>query len=388
MSNKKAVLYKGKKYRSLTELTNNLGVSYSALTTRMYRQGESLETAIDTLISISNEEKIEYKGNKYESLAELSHSLGLEYGTLVTRIRRQKMTLEDAIEEGISMRKVILWGNEHKTLKSLSDYYGIDHYALQFRLSNGLALEDSVIDLLSKSPLVFKGKRYKSLTSLCNEYTIDIGAVFKRLKSGWSLADSLTTPIRKVIREGSSYKYNGKIYTSKRELAESQGYSLIFLNSVCKQIGKDVYFTLTLLNNFFKNYGGNRPSIISRVPSIIYNDVWYPTYIELYADIDTEKMQVHSYMNKHKITSAPHALSEMMIKTELRWFDKQTNLFASVSQLETGYKSRVRTLEKNGVIERKECRVYQTLNYYPLGYCATPADDFKVYLSNHIKRSD
>ncbi|MGF2715645.1 hypothetical protein ACQUY5_25905, partial [Bacillus cereus] len=320
---------------------------------------------------------VEYKGNPYKSIHALSEEVGIPYSTINSRLARG-FTLEQAIELG-SREDIIVFGNEFKTVKELTDFYGIEYHRYLLKLSQGLTHENIVKHLLTKGVINFEGKPYKSLTDLSNQYDISSTLVQQRIVKGKSLKDAVTEPM-KSSNKGKGYKFRGVDYLSLRDMTKTYGLQENFVRNYAKKMKISNVQVMEILLTFLSNYSGSRPDLVSSIPSVIYNDIWYSSFTDFFKEVGTDSPTVKVFMSRYRLKNHFQALHQMQQHTVTRWVDNQTGEITSITILKKKYKTN--TVAEHGFGRKEVFRTYPKINFNPTGYCALPSLDFKVYMDN------
>jgi len=140
---KNSIVYYGREFKNIRELSEYTGVKDSLLRDRI-RRGMSVEKAVeyDGLKSTA----VNYKGVDYENLKELADEVGVSYSTLYTRVKRG-MTIEKAISMGVHTG-IHFDGRNFNNLKDLARYHGLSYSKLYRNVSKGEELEEAVGRLL------------------------------------------------------------------------------------------------------------------------------------------------------------------------------------------------------------------------------------------------
>lgn len=368
--------FRGTDYNSNAEVAYDHGIKPATLQARL-DTGDTLEEAVDKGSNVHN---VTVAGKEYRSLLQVADAYGIDGGVLTMRVRTG-MTLEDALELGGSAYTVTLYGKSHKNRADLADYYGIDTGKLESRLyKRGESLEDAVHSLLTTEPLKFKGKEYPTLARLCNEYGVSAYVVTKRLKRGWSMEDAILRPIeqRASVAE---YAYRGETYGTRRELADDYGLTVGYIDGVSKKLGVTYIEALDRLVTFLDQYGGNRPTQISKTPFIIYNDEWFSTLKELCDYVGVTHSAVKGYMRRNGEENHLKALENMTTLTRDLWIDVDTGEQMAKDKLEKKYKSGMPTLVKKGLAKKDKIALHPTCTFKVTGYCAIPGLDIDEYLT-------
>lgn len=238
---------------------------------------------------------------------------------------------------------VTVFDKEYKNMVDLAESFDIDYTKLCTRLRDGRSLEIAVESLLDEKAIVFNGKTYQSTMELCLEYKIPLQILNNRLNLEWSLEKALTTPIRNRDTN-EKYEYRGNVYTSKRKLAEAEGFYLSYIITVQKRTGLAFIEALDMVVQFTKQYKGDRPELISNLPYVIYNGKWFNTLRSFCEEVGANSAHLTKFMSRHKVVTHFKAL-EMM---------------------------------------REKPKKYPDCTFKITGYCATPNLDFDNYLKERF----
>lgn len=143
----KKVVYRGKTYRSLSELAQEKGVRLDNLSRRISK-GMSVEEAVDSGISVTiSGKKLEYNGKEYKSVVELAKVAQVGYGTLKARLL-SGMSVEEAVETKKDSRKqaqkIEYMGKEYPSMKRLAEEVGIKYSVFYERVKRGMSVEEAV----------------------------------------------------------------------------------------------------------------------------------------------------------------------------------------------------------------------------------------------------
>src|SRR5690606_15695923 len=120
------------------------------------------------------------------------------------------------------------------------------------------------------------------------------------------------------------YTYLGKDYFSQRELAETRGYNLNFVNEKMRALGIDVVQGVALLDNFFSRYNFSKDSLISRVPVYLYGGKAYDTSAEFAKEIGTTPLQINNTRTARNLKTDYEALCYLVSAHKEIWVDSQT----------------------------------------------------------------
>ena len=107
----KKVIYRGKEYQSIRELSKDTGTAYHIIAKRL-TAGMTVEEAVETEVKEMIKPVI-YKSREFRSLAELSQHLGINYGVLQSRMKRYgsvEEALEKPVQEGREPKEIVYQG--------------------------------------------------------------------------------------------------------------------------------------------------------------------------------------------------------------------------------------------------------------------------------------
>ena len=125
-------------------------------------------------------------GTKYRTITECCNALGVRINTVYKKIRRENMTLEQAI------------------LASIPDIYEVD------------------------------GKIYKTLKAIAEDYNLSYETLRSRIELGWTVHDAVYAPIGTSRFNLKKFKLGDKLYTAK----ELQQITKLNISSVYHKFGE------------------------------------------------------------------------------------------------------------------------------------------------------
>lgn len=175
----KRIFYNNKEYNSIKELTDDLGLQYNLIKTRLAR-GKSIEEAI-TMGEGKDYQKIEYNGKIYESRVALAKEFNIPVGTLEARLRQGK-TIETAIKlghgkKGIYGKRITYNGKEYDSISQLAKAVDINYYTLRSRLYLGKTVEEAIAmgtDSTIKTTIEYNNTQYESINDLKRKLNINM----------------------------------------------------------------------------------------------------------------------------------------------------------------------------------------------------------------------
>lgn len=212
---KRKLEYKGEKYDSIRSLADAAGVPVSTMKYRL-SHGWSVEQAVETPVGDQSKEII-YEGKRYPSLMALAREQNLDYGRLETRLQ-YGWTIEDAVKTPIQSmeRKVIFKGCLYPSLGDLARELEIPYNILSHNVNRCEDIEAAVEksrQSLSKQPYVLWGRTFTSYAEIAQAYGVGVDAIAGRLAQGLTLED---TVLKLLSTEPICFL--GKTYTGIAEL--------------------------------------------------------------------------------------------------------------------------------------------------------------------------
>lgn len=238
----KKVVYKGKEYQSLRELSKEIGVNYGYLT-RTVKGGVSIAEAIKNEGRFKGKtipRKVVYNGKEYRSLSELAKAVGVRNTTLAYRIKRG-MSVEEAVGEPIEKKrvkgKVRVRGKVFESYTDVARHYGMNVTSIFRKLDSGMTLEeavDSYSERKKEQRIAYNGKTYKNLEIMARDLGISSRTLRDRLNKGLSVKEAIETPLGHN-RNARKVMYRGTEYKSMTEFARVSG---IGLNRLRDRIAK------------------------------------------------------------------------------------------------------------------------------------------------------
>ncbi|MEC2463563.1 hypothetical protein P9X10_01430 [Bacillus cereus] len=320
---------------------------------------------------------VEYKGKPYDTIVSLAKHVSINVHTLRTRIN-SGYTIEQAVEMGAGSEEIKVFNKTFKTMKELTEFYGFTYSTYTVRIfEKGFTHEQAIKWFLEREEIIFEGKPYKSITDICNHHKMSSKLVFNRIYRGWSIRDAVLKPIR-TGKANNKYRFRGIGYNSKREMSEEFGLGDQLVLNFAKKNKINFNEALEILIRFLANYEGDRPQLITTIPSVIYNGVWYDTMINFFKDINVDIRVTSQFMNRHNLDNHLIALSKMKQFKEEKTMDALTGEFIGIARLCRKYKTN--NIFEKGYAKKVIVQAYPDLNFNPTGYCAVPSLDLKVLM--------
>lgn len=175
------------KYKDLTKLCKQKGISYYTAISRIKRYGMTIEEAVNTPISNKNKKGIKERCDK----------LGLSYGTISGRMLRKNLSFEEAVD----FKRQSMYRYNNQDLKDYCKENGLSINSFKYyRYFYGYTIEqwlEKVKELNKNKSSNKTGKSYSQIKQLSEKHNIDYRTVFSRIRKGMSLEEALTTPLRR-----------------------------------------------------------------------------------------------------------------------------------------------------------------------------------------------
>lgn len=150
----------GNEFSTTKEMAKAWGVSYQKLLHRLHA-GWSVKDALTKIKKYSgnfSEVVLEYKGEKFKSIAQIAKRFNLPYCMLKNRILRIGLTVEQAVGFGNSRlgnNSMDHLGNQFANFNAMAKAYNIKPFTLNKRLDQGMSLKKAL------TAPVCSGKRNK-----------------------------------------------------------------------------------------------------------------------------------------------------------------------------------------------------------------------------------
>lgn len=266
--------------------------------------------------------QVEYRGKKYVSLKELSNDIGVPYSQLMHKYYRTG-DIEEAVAwaAGTAEREetYILWNHQYENLNSIALAFGLNPGCVSARIKKNESLEEIVCELLQKETIVFRGKEYRGITALAAAYHHIPSTVFDRLKYGFELERALTQPVKKRNRPELEISYRGKSYASKNELCRQLGisgnciYEMMANHDTDFETAVDIYWETKV------KAGIPAEEMLSYLPVCIIRGRYYKSVVELANEIGIGTYAVAVYKNRHGCAGVIDTLQAMQLETKERY---------------------------------------------------------------------
>ena len=147
-----------------------------------------------------------FKGVRYRSHSELARAYGVEPSNFQARIQRgESFDAALNVEERVPYTQVIVRGQAFASLRDAAVFHKVSYNTVQGRRSAGASVEDAVLAPVRNTtgnPIEFNGQRYSSVRALSRATGVSEHALGRRLAKGWSTEDAVCKPLRDYGRAG------------------------------------------------------------------------------------------------------------------------------------------------------------------------------------------
>lgn len=148
----------------------------------------------------------QYKSKKYRSIKDLGEDLGITPHRL-KRPLALGLSVEDAVEK---IRRLDAWRKENSTdhkgityasIEDMCRAYGVGFHLYEGRRNDGMSKEQALTKPIRDTRITAPdGKTYPSSRDMCQAYKINVSTYKNRIRKGMSMAEALTTPINRTGR--------------------------------------------------------------------------------------------------------------------------------------------------------------------------------------------
>ena len=135
---------------------------------------------------------------EFKSVKKACEFFGMDRGTVHTRMKKQGMTLEEALLTPLRMdRQVSVRGIEFKSLAEACRAFGAVYSTVYYRIVYEQMEAERAILLEKKrdKPITLEGVDYKNLTAAYKEYDISYVTVHDRKVKGLGLKEAIMQPV-------------------------------------------------------------------------------------------------------------------------------------------------------------------------------------------------
>lgn len=170
-----------------------------------------------------------------------------------------------------------LWGETYRNVEHVADTLRLPLTAFEARCRLTNDVEESALHYL-KTIIHCAGEQYIHYCEIASEYGISPDTLYYRIRNGWALEVAARTPISIRINPAQYIVYDQQEYTSKAVLCSAYGITTTLVYSTMNSYKLEGWIeTFDLIIQFLKSCPGNRPKLVTKIPYIIYNNVWCDT---------------------------------------------------------------------------------------------------------------
>ena len=223
-----AVEYKGKRYRSLNNLSYALGISPSTMS-KWVKQGKSIDEIVDMhkqLVDI----KTDHLGVKFKSVKEMCESWNIPQEVYFSRLRigmSKKEALTTPIRKKARRAEVEYNGKKYESIRKLAGDIGIPYNTLTYKIKAGYSLNEAIESIVSAQ--MYRcydtiGGEYISLQNMAETWKVKYPTFKDRLKSGVDIIVALVsediTTLKFIGLDGKARyqlgNHRDKLYTARQ----------------------------------------------------------------------------------------------------------------------------------------------------------------------------
>ncbi|MEO2202525.1 hypothetical protein ABGV42_02060 [Paenibacillus pabuli] len=378
---KKGVTFEGRKYSSIESLAEEKGIVYSSLRKRL-NKGMTLEEALSKPFKKRhNARQVEIAGKVYDSISSLAREKGIDKDKLIAMVNTRE-NIETAVHDAETLtREVELWGTSYKSLSDLATKYSVDPSTLAFHFrKEDTSLEDALMECLNKG-ITYKGVKYESFTSLCADYGHMSGNVYARLVEGWALDESLTREI--LNNHKNKFMYKGNAFPSRWSLLRYYGISRSIVDHISKSdnIPWDVAFDLVV--TFLDECKGERPIIVTKLPLVIYNGIWFKSISDFLKHIGLTA-SVFTHESIRLGTSDIFDVVDSLKSKTINKYNYKGEIL-TYTELKKILGSSITNYVRRGQVELISTAKHVKCSYNPTGYCLDCRSAYTKYKNNYIE---
>lgn len=253
--NAKQIAYKGKDYKSIRELADAFGLPVANVRYRL-NKGDSLDNILATQDEVEEHDavvestvdlgpqSVVYRGKKYRSIRAFAKNFKCDPAQVRYRLKngwtpaqaigrseppKKELKTTTNLIKISEIMPVMVNDKTYHTAKSLADDFGLKASVVSGRLRNGWSPQAAVEIIPHRvgkksSVLRVENRTFHNARELADAYNVPYRTVQYRLSQGASAPESVGLKDWKgKPHRGKSVTFDGKEYSSKKELAESFG---------------------------------------------------------------------------------------------------------------------------------------------------------------------
>jgi hypothetical protein len=211
--------YRGKKFESVADFARHYGMEPELVLSRIHR-GQPLEQAIEN--SRQDTRKIEVDGCSFISIADAARHFKISGDLAQSRLSRGwtpeqafGMTQRARAKIGSRAKEIEVFGEKHPSLKLLAKHYGLTVAMIQHRVRVKKMSYEEAVSFQKVREISCHDVVYPSIASLARKYSINQGTLVSRIGRGMTPEQAVTAPILKY-----SPNKSGVIYLIKNHLEQ------------------------------------------------------------------------------------------------------------------------------------------------------------------------
>lgn len=198
VSKGKHIEFRGKVYKSYSELSRDYGFS-TAYLSKWLSRGMSLEEIVSNYKG--KKVIVDHLGVKYSCLGEMLNKYGITLKAYKKRSYRGwslERTLTTPIKDTqVATECVDFNGKVFPSMKALCNEYGVSHASILYHTRRGKTTEEALKILLSPENFIYQvkdhlGNSFSSKVEMAEHWKVNYDTFRDRIKRGWSLEESLT----------------------------------------------------------------------------------------------------------------------------------------------------------------------------------------------------
>lgn len=170
----------------------------------------------------------DFRGKWYKSCSEMCRAYGINSSLL-----RKRMEAGWNLEEALTgdMHKVYdHTGIGYKSVEAMCRAWGVTSSVYRDRLNNGSTLEDALTRRTKsgygcRKCIDTEGNEYRSISEMCREHGVNKSAYYSRIQSGCSIDEALTKGRLVRIKKDRYIDHEGNKYSSIKEMCSAWGIS-------------------------------------------------------------------------------------------------------------------------------------------------------------------
>ena len=221
--------YKGQVYPSYRALSEATGADYGTMRKKI-KAGYSVDEALSKPRNqrVNKNSHIEYKGQVYPTYTALAEATGISYRAMLRRLK-EGYSIDEAVakprKQNVNKKYHIEFEGEHyPTYKALSEATGVEYNTLISRIKVGYSIYDAVKGTLDGKPMgikreliEFEGEYYPSYIAIARKYKVNEDTFKSRRTNGWTIHECI------YGKNEAKIKYEGVTYPSYMALAKAFG---------------------------------------------------------------------------------------------------------------------------------------------------------------------